>query len=332
MAEGYVTAPDGVRLFFETRGSGAEVVVMPGGFHLADDFSYLADGRTLIVYDLRHRGRSDLVTDESKRARGVHHDVEDLEAIRRHFGLDAMALVGHSYIALMVVLYAVNRPAHVARIVQLSPMEPFVGKPYAAHLMCHDEVRLQTLVRLGELQSHRERIGPPEGGPHTTKGGPHAMMTSVEFCRAFWTILRPLYVANPADAGRIRWDRCDLPNEVNFMAHWTGSVLPSLQALKLTPAEGAKAAMPVLIVHGRKDRSAPYGGAREWGLLLPDARLITVDRAAHAPWVEAPDQVCGPIAEFLEGRWPATARQVDALDPDPAGFVHVPSERSEGGT
>jgi proline iminopeptidase len=171
MAEGYVTTPDGVRLFFETRGTGEQVVAFPGGFHLADDFSYLADGRTLIVYDLRHRGRSDLVTDESKRARGVHHDVEDLEAIRRHFGLDAMALVGHSYIALMIVLYAINQPAHVSRIVQLSPMEPSVGKQYPPHLMCMDEVRRDTLARLGELQSHR--VGPPEGGPHTTEGGLH---------------------------------------------------------------------------------------------------------------------------------------------------------------
>jgi proline iminopeptidase len=317
MAEGYVTTPDGVRLFFETRGTGAQVVMCPGGFHLADDFSYLAEERTLVVYDLRHRGRSDQVTDESKRARGVHHDVQDLEAVRRHFGLDAMALVGHSYIALMVVLYAINRPAHVSRIIQLSPMEPYVGKQYPAHLMCMDEVGRDTLARLGELQARR--VGPPEGGPHTAEGRSPSTMTSAEFCRAFWTILRPIYVANPADTDRIRWDRCDLPNEVNFMAHWMGSVLPSLQALTLTPAEAGKASMPVLIVHGRKDRSAPYGGAREWGLLLPNARLITLEHVAHATWIEAPTEVYGAVELFLNGTWPSAAQPVRSLDPADLG-------------
>jgi pimeloyl-ACP methyl ester carboxylesterase len=144
-------------------------------------------------------------------------------------------------------------------------------------------------------------------------------MTTAEFCRAFWTILRPLYVANPADADRIRWDRCDLPNEVNFMAHWTASILPSLQALNLAPAEAAKAAMPVLIVHGRKDRSAPYGGAREWGLLLPDVRLITLEDVAHAPWIEAPTEVRGAVEQFLDGTWPSAAQPVRSLDPADLG-------------
>lgn len=33
--------------------------------------------------------------------------------------------------------------------------------------------------------------------------------------------------------------------------------------------------------------------------MLPNARLVTIDNAAHAPWVEAPDEVFGAIDEFL---------------------------------
>ena len=30
-----------------------------------------------------------------------------------------------------------------------------------------------------------------------------------EFCKRFWSLLRPLYVANPADADKIHWERCE---------------------------------------------------------------------------------------------------------------------------
>jgi pimeloyl-ACP methyl ester carboxylesterase len=296
MTEGHVTTPDGVRLFFQMRGTGPQIVLFPSGFHLADDFTYLAEGRTLIFYDVRNRGRSDAVADEARLARGVQHDVEDVEAVRRHFDVETVGLVGHSYIGLMVILYAIERPEHVTRVVQLSPMEPYPGKQYPAHLTHVDDVLRDALRSLEQLQAERQRL------------------STTDFCRKFWSVLRPIYVADPADAAKITWDRCDLPNEVNFMTHWMGRVLPSLGRLGLTPEQIARAAMPVLTVHGRKDRSAPYGGAREWGMLLPDARLLTVDRAAHAPWIEAPDEVRGPVDTFLSGTWPPAARRVSSLD------------------
>ena len=77
----------------------------------------------------------------------------------------------------------------------------------------------------------------------------------------------------------------------------------------------AKVTCPVLTVHGRKDRSAPYGGGREWALVLPNARLVTIDNGGHAPWIEAPDIVFGAIDTFLDGEWPAAAERVDVLDP-----------------
>jgi len=298
MTDGYLTTPDGVRLFFETRGTGREVVLFPSGFHLADDFTYLADGRTLVFYDPRNRGRSDAVADEAKLARGVLHDAEDVEAVRRHFGVETVALVGHSYVGLMIILYAIAHPERVTRVVQLSPMEPFPGKQYPGHLTHADDVLSNALRRLEQLQADGERL------------------PARELCRLFWSVMRPIYVADPADADKITWDRCDLPNEVNFMTHWMGRVLPSLHRLGLTPEQIAKAAMPVLTVHGRKDRSAPYGGAREWAMLLPDARLLTVDRAAHAPWLEAPDEVRGPVEMFLGGTWPPVAHRVVSLDPE----------------
>ena len=99
------------------------------------------------------------------------------------------------------------------------------------------------------------------------------------------------------------------------MKHWIENLLPSIHAIELTPDDLSKVKAPVLIIHGRRDRQAPYGGGRGWGMILPDARLLTVENAAHVPWIEAPDLVFGSIETFFDGAWPGTAEQVTALEP-----------------
>lgn len=293
--EGFVTTDDGVRLFFETRGEGPRAVVVPNGLYLLRDLEPLAARRLLIAYDLRHRGRSDRTRDTP--ARGLLDDVRDLEAVRRYFALEEPALVGHSYVGLLVVLYALRYPAHVGRIVQLGPIPPFPDRQYPRHLTGADETLQDVSSRLAALRAERGSSDPEA------------------FCRRFWSVLRLLYVTDPADADRIDWGRCDLPNERSFMKYWTETVLPSIRALRLSAEDLAGVTAPVLTVHGTRDRSAPYGGGREWALLLPNARLVTVEKAGHAPWVEAPERVIGSMATFLEEDWPDTAHVVRSLEP-----------------
>ena len=72
----------------------------------------------------------------------------------------------------------------------------------------------------------------------------------------------------------------------------------------------AKVAMPVLTIHGTRDRNAPYGAGREWASHLPVARLLTIPGAAHMPWIDQPDLVFRAIDTFLKGQWPAGAELV----------------------
>lgn len=94
------------------------------------------------------------------------------------------------------------------------------------------------------------------------------------------------------------------------MHYWLAHLAPSIECLHLTAEDFAKATAPVLIVHGTKDRNAPYGGARDWAARLPNARLLTVPDAAHAPWIEAPELVFGSIRTFLNGAWPEAAEKL----------------------
>jgi pimeloyl-ACP methyl ester carboxylesterase len=267
---------DGVRLYFETFGSGPQVV-LPNGFHLIDDFAQLADRHTLIFYDVRNRGLSDSVERGS-----ILDDAEDLDAIRRHFGIERLDLIAHSYIGILAGLYAMQHPNRVNRIVKIGPMQPDSTKQYPPHLTGADATLAEVFGKLGELQKTLDPAMDPQAA-----------------CEKFWSVLRPLYVFNPADAEKIQWGRCDLPNERNFMGYFQGQILPSIYQIKFSAETLSGVKTPVLIIHGNKDRSAPYGGALDWAAIYPNAQLVTVENAAHAPWIEDPEKVLGAIESFL---------------------------------
>jgi proline iminopeptidase len=294
-AEGYIATPDGVKLFYRAAGDGDAVVLLPGGMYLYEDFKRLATGRTLIAYDQRNRGRSDSVQERAKLERGVLQDADDLDVVRRHFGAERVAIIAHSYMGLAAALYASNHPEHVSRFVQIGPPPPVYGKRYEPDTNSTDPVVKDVFAKLGELRMQGAETAPQE------------------LCVRVWEVLRPMYVARREDANKLAsWGGCDMPNEQNAMQHYNANILPSMKTLTFTAEQVARAVMPVLTIHGTKDRNTPYGGGREWASLLPNARLLTIEDAAHAPWVEAPDVVFGAIDRFLRGEWPN-----EALTPTP---------------
>jgi len=290
--EGYVTTQDGVRLFFVAVGDGAATILFPNGLYLFDDFAYLASKHRIVFYDVRNRGRSDAVADRARLERGIQHDVDDIDCVRRHFNADRTTVIGHSYVGVTAALYAMRYATRVDRVVQIGPMPPNQATVYPPELSNEDETLRNVLAAIAELQKERPSMDP------------------VAFCEKFWATLRPIYVADPADAGRIKWSRCDLPNERNFMKPMMEYIMPSIQRLALGDADFAAATAPVLTIHGTKDRSAPYGAGRDWARRLPNARLLTVTGAAHAPWIEAPDRVFDAVSTFFDGNWPADAEKV----------------------
>jgi pimeloyl-ACP methyl ester carboxylesterase len=293
VTEGFVTAADGVRLFFQKAGNARSTVIVPNAIYMFDDFERLAAEHTCIFYDLRNRGRSDEVTDGALLKGGVHNDVEDLEAVRRHFGLEKAAVLGHSYVGAVVALYAMKYPGNVSRVVQIGASAPNMAKQYPPELTNIDATAAEVFAELARMAG--------ESG----SGDP------VETCHRAWTVLRPLFVFDKADVPKIsRMGFCELANERNALRHFQLNVMPTLQSLNIGVADYARASMPVLTIHGTKDRNAAYGGGLDWARSLPDARLLTVDNAAHVPWIEAPELVFGSVEAFLRGSWPESATKV----------------------
>jgi proline iminopeptidase len=292
--EGYITVDDGTRLFFKKIGSGPKVVIIPNGFYFLDDFARFSAGRTLIFYDVRNRGLSDTVTDPAKLSRGILQDVDDLDAVRRHFQLEQLDLIGHSYIGLMVGLYAMKYPKHPNRIVMIGPAPYDANKEYPPELTNTDGVLQEVFAKLGQLQQELANENPEER------------------CNKVWSVLRRIYVADAADAEKINFGRCELPNERNMMTYWTKTILPSIQNLRLADSDFAKAQALMLIIHGTRDRSSAYGGGRDWARMFSNARLLTLENVAHAPWIEAPEKVFPAIETFLAGAWPENTERISS--------------------
>jgi pimeloyl-ACP methyl ester carboxylesterase len=221
--------------------------------------------------------------------------VDDLEAVREYSGAASVTVLGHSYLGFVVALYAMQHPQHVNRVIQIGAGQPSPGKQYPPNLRGADAILAETNSKLMELQKEG-----PSGNPE-------------EFGRRMWSLMKPLYVANPDDAGKIRWSVEHLANEsfTRLMAYYATYLLPSVQSTNLTADDFARAKMPVLTIHGTRDRHAPYGGARDWASLLPNARLVTIESAAHLPWIESPRNVFDSIHTFLDGEWPEHAERID---------------------
>ena len=296
VSTGFVTAKDGVRLYYAKVGSGAKTVIAPGRLFLFRDFQRLAKGRTIIFYDMRNRGLSDPVADKSRI--GLQYDVDDLESVRAHFGVDKPDLIGFSYLGKMVVLYAIQHPDHVGRIVQLGPVARKLGTKFPAELTAGDEDKVPDPA---ETRKMRELYA-----------SGFAEKQPKKFCEMEWKTEQQRMVGDPAHATRIA-SPCNMKNEwpVHLWPHFQ-ALMPTDVALDVSNESIAKVTVPVLTIHGRKDRNAPYGGGREWDTLLPDARLITIDGAAHMSWVEFPEIVFPSIDTFLKGQWPEKAEKPQA--------------------
>lgn len=296
VTDGLVTTEDGVELYYVKAGHGAQTVILPARLFTFQDLRWLAERYTLISYDMRNRGRSSRVADLAKIS--LQADVADLEAIRRHFGVEQAHLIGYSYLGLMVMLYALDHPQHVERVVQLGPVPLKFGTEYRPEYVAAD--RQQVIeqnggARLRELRADDYQTTHPR-----------------EYCEEEWRVVRFMLVGDPQRVATLGTGVCEWPNEwpVNLARHMERHFVGSVQKLDVSRERVAQLRIPVLTIHGTRDRNAPYGAGREWVYLLPNARLVTVQDAAHQAFAERPEVVRPALDGFLRGGWPAGAEKV----------------------
>lgn len=115
----------GVTMWYLVRGSGPVVLIQPGGAGWGGDatiyietFQPLEVAHTVVYYDPRGIGRSGRSADPALYT--LDEYVEDLEALRRHLGIESFNLAGHSHGGFVVLKYALAYPERVDRLLVLN--------------------------------------------------------------------------------------------------------------------------------------------------------------------------------------------------------------------
>ena len=111
-----VQSINGTELFVKTMGKGEPILIVHGGPGLSHDYylphlESLAQDHQLIFYDQRVSGASLMNVDSSS----INLDafIEDIEALRKKFGIRVINLMAHSFGGLIAMNYAIKYPEKV---------------------------------------------------------------------------------------------------------------------------------------------------------------------------------------------------------------------------
>ena len=290
--QGYVTSSDGTRLYYRKLGEGQPVAIYlhggPGGtiYNGGCEMAALARHDPLVLYDQRGGGRSDPVSDPDRLEVADH--VADLDAVRRHFRISRVALIGLSWGSALAVYYADAHPRHVSRLMLLAPM-PVAKTPFAQ-----------------ERWAAVERAAAP-GTMEMRRRLSHQMQAAtspeevVSLCRRLLNEAPLPYVVDPA---RHRaFTGCDFPAEViRNRAIVSRHTLASMGEWDFRPAV-ARVRVPVLVVEGARS-VVPLASLRTWAATAPGGRLLLVPGAGHEVGMDQPEVLLAAARRFLDGKWP----------------------------
>jgi len=285
--QGLIEGSDDIKFFYQVKGTGNDtLVVIHGGpgmdsEYMVADFEPLAQTHTLIYYDQRGGGRSDLPEDTNK----LHIDnhIDDLEMLRKHFNLKQMTLVAHSFGPMVAVKYAITYPENISKMIFMGPVPPMRGDFGA---------------RYG--QNLTSRLSPEQ---QQEMGGYFQELIQGDDiksgCQNYWNLALIPRIAKGLPVSIVKGDCCAAPPEaIRYgMQTTNAATFGSLGNWDLRP-QLAELNIPTLILHGEEE-AIPMDMIEEWANTLPDAELIKVAKAGHFTYAERPDIVWPAVKTFL---------------------------------
>jgi proline iminopeptidase len=284
---GFVTAGN-ARLHVRDIGEGPSIVVLHGGpdfdyDYLLPELDRLAEGFRVIYYGQRGRGRSadgvrpDDVTIES--------EMDDLDHVRRHFGLESMAVLGHSWGGVLAMEYASRHPERLTHLILMNtaPASHEDVQVFRQHLRrsrpAGDVEAMQSLAatagfRAGDLDVESEyyRI-------HYRPG-----LRAPELLDRLIPRLRANFTPEQVLTARAIEDRL-------YEETWSSpgyDLLPELRRL----------AVPTLVICGEDD-FVPVDAAAHVAEAIPGARLAVLRQCGHFAYLETPDAVVQHVRELF---------------------------------
>lgn len=236
-----------------------------------DRVAELGAGRRVYFYDQRGADRSPQADGEDPPSVAVH--VEDVDAVRRYIGVPKVRLLGYSWGALLSMLYATKHPAHVERLILLSPAPPTAEVRHRYQQKMAEAMQRPTVKALREELAKLRDSATPE-----------------ELRRHRFALAVTSYFVDPRRALELT---PFLVKQRLEEAIWK-SLGP---AFDLRPKLSDVAHIPTLVIHGEED-VIPIESAEETARIL-GAELVRIPHCGHVPYIEAPDALFAALTRFL---------------------------------
>jgi proline iminopeptidase len=286
LREGHV-AVAGARLFVREAGAGMPLLVLHGGpdfdhAYLLPELDRLAEAFRLVYYDQRGRGRSSpgVAADDVD----LDSEMADIDALRRHFGFDSLALLGHSWGCVLALEYAARHPARVSHLVLMNPAPASHADllRFRASRASRDAEDLARMQAIAATQAYARGDIAAEANYYRLHfahafGRVDALERIVSRLRAHFT---------PDDIVKARAIEERLYERT--WRHPDYDVIARLERVDL----------PALVIHGDAD-FIPVDCARRIAAVLPRARCEVLEGCGHFAYLERPDDVQRLVEAFV---------------------------------
>ena len=251
--------------------------------YLVPDLDRLADAFRLVYYDQRGRGRSSPgVRPEDVT---IRTEVEDLDIVRRFFGLESVVVLGHSWGGLLAMEYAIRQPGRVSHLILMntapaSGSDAQLFRRALASKASPEQVEAMTTIASSASYQAGDR-------------GADAEYYRLHFAPA---LKRPDLLER-----LIRCLRSDVTKDGIILARQIEQRLYdetwSSEGYDLTP-QLERLRIPTLIVHGDDD-FIPLDVACHIAEAIPGSRLVILEDCGHFAFMEQPERVHTCVSEFM---------------------------------
>ncbi len=259
----------GVRIYYETHGSGEPVVFLNGIFMNTASWAYQSShlaklGYRVVLHDMRGQWNSDKPDDPELYSLEIH--AEDLRTLLDHLGIRKAHLVGTSYGGEVAMLFAVKYPEYVNDLTVIASVSEI-----------HEELRLTALRWIEGAMSMDVRkfvlswISDVYSEQFLSRYGSGLVEMLVErFSRGF-------SLTSAVHLGRAFLRLLDSP------------LTPLLKSIRA----------PTLVVSAESDRVKPPKYSKIIAREIPRSTHVEIREAGHAVVIEKPDVVNYLLTGFI---------------------------------
>ena len=272
---------EGTKLFYTVMGTGTPILILHGGpgldhSYLLPQMAKLSGQYKLIFYDQRGTGRSGGSVDTESIT--LDKFIDDVEGVRASFNLDKVNLLGHSWGAMLAMLYAMKYPGHVHSLILADcsgASAEYLRQGNGIQKGRLTESERLVIATLTQMDTFKNRT------PETMEEYFRILFRATFFDKKLVDSLTLAFTdataRNVITIGQLLFRGME-----NFDYH------KQLSAITC----------PTLIIHGSGD-AVPVEAALKIHKRIRNSQLVILQRSGHFPFIESPAEFFKAISDFL---------------------------------